>query len=67
MESVHVDKIIIVGAPKTWDQKEAQIESEGRTWTVKIQYHAAQGSRAAFAVVGRVGAKIGEDWSIKLA
>ncbi|CEF87825.1 hypothetical protein SNK03_012001 [Fusarium graminearum] len=67
MESVHVDKIIIVGAPKTWDQKEAQIESEGRTWTVQVQYHAAQGSRAAFAVVGRVGAKIGEDWSIKLA
>ncbi|SCO82293.1 related to glucosidase II, alpha subunit [Fusarium oxysporum] len=67
MEKVHVDKIIIVGAPKTWDQKEVQVESEGRTWTAKVQYHAAKGSRAAFAVVGRVGAKVGEDWSIKLA
>ncbi|KAM0486610.1 hypothetical protein ACHAP7_002413 [Fusarium lateritium] len=67
MGSVHVDKIIIIGAPKVWDQKEVQVESEGRTWTAKVQYHAAEGSRAAFAVVGRVGAKIGEDWSIKLA
>ncbi|KAF5022303.1 hypothetical protein F66182_5653 [Fusarium sp. NRRL 66182] len=67
MESVHVDKIIIVGAPKIWNQKEVQVESEGRTWTAKVQYHAAKGNRAAYAVVGRVGAKIGEDWSIKLA
>ena len=67
METVYVDKVIIVGAPKTWNQKEATVSSEGKTWTVKIQYHEAKGSRAAFAVVGRVGAKIGEDWSIKLA
>jgi alpha 1,3-glucosidase len=67
METVYVDKVIIVGAPKTWNQKEATVSSEGKQWTVKIQYHEAQGSRAAFAVVGRVGAKIGDDWSIKLA
>ncbi|KAH7192012.1 glycosyl hydrolases family 31-domain-containing protein [Fusarium flagelliforme] len=67
METVYVDKVIVVGAPKTWNQKEATVTSEGKTWTVKIQYHEAKGSRAAFAVVGRVGAKIGDDWSIKLA
>ncbi|KAM5344995.1 hypothetical protein ACJ41O_010857 [Fusarium nematophilum] len=66
MGEVYVDKIIIVGAPSTWNQNEVQVESEGRTWTAKVQYHAAKGGRAAYATVGRVGAKIGEDWSIKL-
>ncbi|KAF7551461.1 hypothetical protein G7Z17_g4963 [Cylindrodendrum hubeiense] len=67
MDEVHVDKIIIVGAPSAWNQKEVQVESEGQTWTAKVQYHGAKGGRAAFATVGRVGAKIGADWSIKLA
>lgn len=66
MKEVYVDKIIVVGAPSAWDQKEVQVESEGRTWTAKVQYHAAEKGRAAFATVGRVGARIGEDWSIKL-
>ncbi|KAI5461534.1 glycosyl hydrolases family 31-domain-containing protein [Mariannaea sp. PMI_226] len=67
MEDVHVDKIILVGAPASWNQKEVQVESEGQTWSAKVQYHAAKGGRAAFATVGRVGVKIGADWSIKLA
>jgi alpha 1,3-glucosidase len=66
MQDVHVDKIIVVGAPASWNKKEAQITSEGKTWDVKVQYYAAEKERAAFAVVGRVGAKIGEDWSIKV-
>lgn len=67
MEQVHVDKIIIVGVSSAWNVKEVQVESEGRTWTAKVQYHPAQGARAAYVTVGRVGAKIGEDWVIKLA
>lgn len=66
MDKVYVDKIIIVGAPANWNQKEVQVESEGQAWMAKVQYHAAKADRAAYAVVGRVGAKIGEDWSVKL-
>lgn len=67
MHEVHVDRIIVVGAPASLNQKEVQIESEGRTWPVKVEYHGAEKGRAAFAVLGRVGARISEDWSIKLA
>ncbi|KAK5993714.1 Glucosidase 2 subunit alpha [Cladobotryum mycophilum] len=67
MNEVHVDRIIIVGASATWDQKEVQIESEGRTWTVSAEYHAAEKGRASFVTLGRVGARIAEDWVIKLA
>ncbi|KAH7165805.1 family 31 glycoside hydrolase [Dactylonectria macrodidyma] len=67
MSEVRVDKIVIVGASSAWNQKEVQVESEGQTWMAKVQYHAAKGGRAAFATVGRVGAKIGADWTIKFA
>lgn len=66
MKEVSVDKIILVGAPSNWNQKEVQVESEGQTWTAKVQYHAAKDGRAPFATVGRLGARIGDDWSIKL-
>ncbi|XWW92845.1 hypothetical protein V2A60_000772 [Cordyceps javanica] len=64
---VHVDKIIIVGATDAWNRKEVEIESEGKTWTVQVNYRPATKGQAAYAVVGRVGAKVGSDWSIKLA
>ncbi|KAG6197668.1 hypothetical protein E4U10_008057 [Claviceps purpurea] len=64
MREVYVDRIIIVGAPAVLNREEVSIESEGRTWGVKVEYHAAEKGRAAFAVLGRVGARIGEDWRI---
>ncbi|KAM3445136.1 hypothetical protein NHJ13734_000660 [Beauveria thailandica] len=64
---VHIDKIIIVGATDAWNRKEVEIESDGKTWTVPVDYHEAAKGRAAYAVVGRVGAKISSDWSIKMA
>jgi alpha 1,3-glucosidase len=67
MDKVYVDKIIIVGAPAEWNRSEVQIQAEGRSWPVKVQYHAAEKGRAAFVVVGRVGAVIGKDWTINLA
>ena len=67
MSDVHVDRVIVVGAPSSLDVKEVQIESQGQTWGVRVDYHAAENGRAAFAVLGRVGAKIGVDWSIKLS
>ena len=65
MQEVYVDRIIVVGAPSSWNKKEVDIESDGRSWKVKVEYHAAEKGRAAFAVVGRVGARIGQDWVIK--
>ncbi|KAK2608392.1 glucosidase II [Conoideocrella luteorostrata] len=67
MRDVYVDRVVVVGAPATLNQQEVLIESEGRTWAVKVEYHAAEKGRTAFAVLGRVGAKIGEDWTINFA
>ncbi|KFA77781.1 hypothetical protein S40288_00500 [Stachybotrys chartarum IBT 40288] len=67
MKEVYVDKIILVGAPSTWNKQEVQIESEGRTWTVRAQYHPADKGRAAYVTLGHVGARIGDDWTIKLS
>ncbi|KAJ6438266.1 alpha glucosidase II [Purpureocillium lavendulum] len=65
MNEVYVDRIIVVGAPAAWNKKEVEIESDGRSWKVKVEYHAAEKGRAAFAVIGRVGARISQDWVIK--
>ncbi|CCC10772.1 hypothetical protein SMACR_04391 [Sordaria macrospora] len=67
MHQVTVDKILIVGAPKSWDQKEVTVESEGKTWTATVEYTPAGKGRAAFAVVKKVGARIGADWKISFA
>lgn len=67
MDDVHVDKIVIVGAPSSWNKQEVQVRSGDRDWKAKVQYYPAEKGRAAFAVVGRVGARIGEDWSIEAA
>jgi mannosyl-oligosaccharide alpha-1,3-glucosidase len=67
MNDVRVDKIIIVGAPVAWDKKEVKVESEGLTWTAKVQYQKAEKGRAAYAIVGRVDVRIGQDWTVKVA
>ncbi|KKP06647.1 alpha 1,3-glucosidase [Trichoderma harzianum] len=65
MRDVHVQKIIVVGAtPDVWNRKEVQVQSEGRTWSANVDYHAADG--AYYAVINRVGVRVGENWSIKL-
>jgi alpha 1,3-glucosidase len=66
MKDVSVDKIIIVGAPSSWNTKEVEVKAEGGSWKAKVQYHAAEKGRAAYAVVGRVGASIGQDWTIEI-
>lgn len=65
MRDVHVDKIIIVGATEDWNQKMVDVESEGTAWQVEVEYTAASNGRAAFATIGRVGTRIGEDFAIK--
>lgn len=66
MANVAVDKIIVVGAPADWaDKKEVQVTgADGKTWTAAVDYTAATKSRAAFAVIRKVGAAIGDDWTV---
>ncbi|KAI1818178.1 glycoside hydrolase family 31 protein [Poronia punctata] len=68
MHDVAVDKVIVVGAPSSWaSKKEVQLEAEGKQSTVKVEYFKGEGKRAPFVIVGRVGARIGADWTIEIA
>ena len=66
MKDVAVDKIVIVGAPASWDKKEVEVESRGKTWKAPVQYFKGKGGKASFAIVGRVGAAIGEDFTVRV-
>ncbi|KAM0241498.1 hypothetical protein ACHAP5_007537 [Fusarium lateritium] len=66
MGDVKVDKIIIVGAPEAWKKGKVLISSSGKEWTIPVHYYDALDDRAPFAVVGRVGACIKNDFTIKL-
>ncbi|KAI1266540.1 glycoside hydrolase family 31 protein [Xylariaceae sp. FL1019] len=68
MADVAVARIIVVNPPSSWaNKKEAQVEAEGSMSPVKIKYFKADDARGPFAIVGRVGAKIGADWTIDFA
>lgn len=68
MSDVAVDKIIVIGAPSSWAAKtEVELESGGQKTTVKVDYHIAEGGKASYVILGRVGAKIGADWTIDFA
>jgi alpha 1,3-glucosidase len=65
MENVKVEKIVIVGAPSSWDTAQALVQSEGESWTASMSYHKAEHGRAAFVTIGYVGARIGHDFTVK--
>jgi alpha 1,3-glucosidase len=68
MHKVSVDKVIIIGPSSSWaNKKEVTVESEGKTWTVPMDYTGADSSRAAFAVIRGLGARIGADWKVSFA
>ncbi|ERT00466.1 alpha 1,3-glucosidase [Sporothrix schenckii 1099-18] len=68
MADVHIDKIVVVGAPSDWaGQTEVAVTSGGKTWTAPIDYTPASGGRAAFAVIRHVGASVGADWQVTVA
>jgi alpha 1,3-glucosidase len=68
MRQVGVDKIVIVGAPAAWaGKKEVTVESEGKTWSAKMEFTPAMKGRGAFAVVKKLGVRIGADWKISFA
>ena len=67
MNEVYIDKIIIVGAGAAWEHPQLKLRSEGRFRPIKVQYHRADEGRPPYAVLGRVGVRINEDWSVQAA
>ncbi|KAK3325593.1 glycosyl hydrolases family 31-domain-containing protein [Apodospora peruviana] len=68
MREVGVDKIIIVGAPASLGaNKEVTVESEGKSWSASVEYTPAAKGQAAFAVIKKVGSRIGADWKVVFA
>ncbi|KAI4939462.1 uncharacterized protein J4E92_000747 [Alternaria infectoria] len=73
MEKVRVEKIIIVGAPKAWkDKSEVVVMQEGEKETqrkkpVPLEFHAAEGKKAAYAVVRDPRVFITRGWKIDFA
>lgn len=62
MKDVHVEKIIVVGAPAEWaDKASAKVGGS----EAKIEYHAAEGGKAAWALVKKPNVAIGEDWRVE--
>jgi alpha 1,3-glucosidase len=65
MRAVGVDKIVLVGVPASWaGKKSVKVLSEGREGEAKVEVTPAAEGRAAFAVVRKVGVRIGADWSV---
>lgn len=65
---VSFDKIILVGAPSSWEGKtEVPVTSEGKTHKVRMDFYKGEGGRAPFAVLGRLGVRVGADWEVDFA
>ncbi|KAI9732003.1 MAG: hypothetical protein M1834_004454 [Cirrosporium novae-zelandiae] len=66
MDRVHVEKVVIIGAPTEWKSKtEVSIlddtETEGKA---ELSWHPAEGGRAAWAAVKNPNVGIGKSWKI---
>lgn len=61
MKDVRVEKVIVVNAPSSWEGKGEVSVSGG---SVDLAFHAAEGKKAAWAVVRNPGVGIGTDWII---
>jgi alpha 1,3-glucosidase len=70
MEKVRVEKIIIVGAPKAWkDKNEVVVMQEGdkeskRRKSVPLEFQAADGKKAAYAVIRDPKVYVTKGWKI---
>lgn len=62
MKSVGVEKVVVVGAPAGWAGKSSV--KVGKAESV-LEFHGAEGSKAAWAVVKAPKVAIGEDWKIE--
>jgi alpha 1,3-glucosidase len=61
MKKVGVEKVIVVGAPASWAGKTSVKVAEG---DAELEYHPAEGGKAAWAIVKNPKVAIGADWSI---
>jgi alpha 1,3-glucosidase len=68
MAGVKVEKLVVVGAPQSWQDKLSVtvIEEDAKSsTTTSLQFHAAQGNKAAYAVVKNPNVAIGKSWKIE--
>ena len=63
MAGVHVEKIIIVAAPRSWENKKT-VSSSGTT--AEFEWHAGQDGRAAYAIIKNPRVPIGQSWRIDI-
>lgn len=62
MKAVGVEKVIVIGAPKEWAQKASvKVGKE----EARLEYHAEEGKKAAWAIVKAPKVSIAEDWKIE--
>lgn len=67
MESIRVEKIILVNAPKAWEGKtEVLVKEEGKgERKVSVKFQSKEHWRAAWVVVRDPGVGIGSDWEVE--
>lgn len=61
VKNVGVEKIVIIGAPAEWAEKTSVKVGNAEA---KVEFHGAEGGKAAWALVKKPGVAIGEDWKI---
>ena len=67
MNKVKIRKVIVVAAPKSWQEKtEVLVKQDGAKEAKKVEmvWNAAQGAKAAWAVVKNPDVGVGTSWSI---
>lgn len=70
MAKVRVERVIIVNAPKSWEDKSSvMVVQEGSRsgWSTSLNWHAETGGKAAFAIVRSPGVEIVKNWRIDFA
>lgn len=67
MESIRVEKIILVNAPRAWEGKtEVLVKEEGKNERkVSVKFQSTEHGRAAWAVVRDPGVGIGRGWEVE--
>ncbi|KAI9676385.1 MAG: hypothetical protein M1817_000542 [Caeruleum heppii] len=66
MKRVRIEKIIVVGAPASWEGKKAVRvkDAVGKKSEVEMQFHEGEDGGARWAVVRNPGMAVGEAWEI---
>ncbi len=67
MAKVRVERVIVVNAPKSWEDKSSVLvmeEGSKSGTSASLSWHAGAGGKAAWAVIRDPGVAIGKDWKI---